>query len=859
MYLRSITGQTSNGNLKGYMAPLNVAPDSTCVPPPITTTANPGGSTAAIGSSQHDDATVSDGTNVGSGSVKFFLCSPAEVTANSGDCKANGTQIGSTTTLNGSGKASSDSIDGTTTPNDNTPGKYCWRAEFTPDSNDHHFLSGSHTNSDTECFTIVKNQPALTTKLSADSILNTDPVTDTATLTGATSDASGAITISVYSGSDANACVVGNLVTSKTASPATSGNKDYSASFSGLAAGSYEFQASIAADAKNKSAVSACGTEPLTVMNQPALTTKLSADSILNTDPVTDTATLTGATSDASGAITISVYSGSDANACVVGNLVTSKTASPATSGNKDYSASFSGLAAGSYEFQASIAADAKNKSAVSACGTEPLTVMNQPALTTKLSADSILNTDPVTDTATLTGATSDASGAITISVYSGSDANACVVGNLVTSKTASPATSGNKDYSASFSGLAAGSYEFQASIAADAKNKSAVSACGTEPLTVMNQPALTTKLSADSILNTDPVTDTATLTGATSDASGAITISVYSGSDANACVVGNLVTSKTASPATSGNKDYSASFSGLAAGSYEFQASIAADAKNKSAVSACGTEPLTVQTQPSVSTVADPSSAVVGSDALKTASDTATFTDGFQLAGQDVSFTLFENPNCTGSTGIGGTVQIANDGQTATFTGDASGLSAGTYYWFVSYGGDTYNKPVTECGGDEGVQHETLTLGQHAPSVSTVADPSSAVVGSDALKTASDTATFTDGFQLAGQDVSFTLFENPNCTGSTGIGGTVQIANDGQTATFTGDASGLSAGTYYWFVSYGGDTNNNPVTECGGDEGVQHETLTIQPASPSITTTQDPASGSVGDTLRTRRRCLMG
>src|SRR5215467_11530450 len=85
VYLRSITGQTSNGNLKGYMAPLNVAPDSTCVPPPITTTATPGGSTAAIGSSQHDDVTVSDGTNAGVGSVKFFLCSPAQVTANGGD------------------------------------------------------------------------------------------------------------------------------------------------------------------------------------------------------------------------------------------------------------------------------------------------------------------------------------------------------------------------------------------------------------------------------------------------------------------------------------------------------------------------------------------------------------------------------------------------------------------------------------------------------------------------------------------------------------------------------------------------------------------------------------------------------
>src|SRR6266550_1020152 len=187
VYLRSITGQTSNGNLKGYMAPLQVAPDSTCVPPPITTTANPGGSTAAIGSTQHDDVTVSDGTNVGVGSVKFFLCSPTEVTANGGDCKANGTQVGAVKTLNGSGQASSDSIDGTTTPKDLTPGKYCWRAEFTPNSGDHHFLAGSHTNSTTECFTVIKASPQVSTVADPSSVVvgsdASASVSDTATFT----------------------------------------------------------------------------------------------------------------------------------------------------------------------------------------------------------------------------------------------------------------------------------------------------------------------------------------------------------------------------------------------------------------------------------------------------------------------------------------------------------------------------------------------------------------------------------------------------------------------------------------------------------------------------------------------------
>ena len=61
VYLRSITGQTHNGNLKGYMAPLTVAPNSTCVAPPISTTANPGGALNAQDSTQNDAVTVGTG------------------------------------------------------------------------------------------------------------------------------------------------------------------------------------------------------------------------------------------------------------------------------------------------------------------------------------------------------------------------------------------------------------------------------------------------------------------------------------------------------------------------------------------------------------------------------------------------------------------------------------------------------------------------------------------------------------------------------------------------------------------------------------------------------------------------------
>jgi hypothetical protein len=104
VYLRSITGQTHNGNLKGYMAPLSVAPDSTCVPPPIDTTATPGGSLVAPGTAQHDNVTVGTAQAPGVGSVKFYLCQPNQVTP--AGCASGGTQVGNAATLDANGSAS---------------------------------------------------------------------------------------------------------------------------------------------------------------------------------------------------------------------------------------------------------------------------------------------------------------------------------------------------------------------------------------------------------------------------------------------------------------------------------------------------------------------------------------------------------------------------------------------------------------------------------------------------------------------------------------------------------------------------------------------------------------------------------
>src|SRR5438034_6376861 len=73
---------------------------STCVPPPMDTTATPGGSTNPLGvANQHDVATVSPVGNRPdpTGTISFFLCNPSQVTA--GGCEAGGTQVGSAVTI----------------------------------------------------------------------------------------------------------------------------------------------------------------------------------------------------------------------------------------------------------------------------------------------------------------------------------------------------------------------------------------------------------------------------------------------------------------------------------------------------------------------------------------------------------------------------------------------------------------------------------------------------------------------------------------------------------------------------------------------------------------------------------------
>src|SRR5439155_515251 len=58
--------------------------------------------------------------------------------------------------------------------------------------------------------------------------------------------------------------------------------------------------------------------------------------------------------------------------------------------------------------------------------------------------------------------------------------------------------------------------------------------------------------------------------------------------------------------------------------------------------------------------------------------------------------------------------------------------------------------------------------------------------------------------------------------------------------------ASPTASGTYYWVATYSGDANNKEAVSGCADEPVR-----TGHASPSIETTQNPASGTVGDTFK--------
>jgi hypothetical protein len=193
------------------------------------------------------------------------------------------------------------------------------------------------------------------------------------------------------------------------------------------------------------------------------------------------------------------------------------------------------------------------------------------------------------------------------------------------------------------------------------------------------------------------------------------------------------------------------------------------------------------------------------------------------------VTFNLYDNPNGTGTALFTDTEALSSGAATSA---SYPTTLPGTYYWVATYNGDTENNSVSS-----GVADEPVSVTAASPSISTSQQPASAGVGSSIA----DKATVSGGYSPTGT-VAFKLYTNPNGAGTALFTDTEALSSGGATSA---SYPTTLAGTYYWVATYSGDSNNNSVSS-----GTADEPVSVTKASPSISTSQQPASARVGSSI---------
>src|SRR4029077_1664912 len=148
-----------------------------------------------------------------------------------------------------------------------------------------------------------------------------------------------------------------------------------------------------------------------------------------------------------------------------------------------------------------------------------------------------------------------------------------------------------------------------------------------------------------------------------------------------------------------------------------------------------------------------------------------------------------------------------------------------------ATYTGDANNAPASELNDPS----ERVTVNPASPTVVTTASAPATLPGS---VTFSDSAVLAGGYHPTGT-LTFHL-SGPNGFSYTQ---TVTGSGNGTYSASDGPIVNPAAGTYTWTVSYSGDDNNNQATDQGGSA----EQTVVSPAAPSIVTTPNPSSVTLG------------
>jgi VCBS repeat-containing protein len=226
----------------------------------------------------------------------------------------------------------------------------------------------------------------------------------------------------------------------------------------------------------------------------------------------------------------------------------------------------------------------------------------------------------------------------------------------------------------------------------------------------------------------------------------------------------------------------------------------------------------------PIIRTSPDPFSTIVGG----TIKDTVTVS-GFNPTGT-VTFNLYTDPEGKGLPIFTDTESLVNGAATS---GGFQPTGPGLYYWAVTYNGDGANSSATSNASDESV-----FVSQPDLSINGSPQPASATVGSSI----SNQATVSGGNNPTGT-VTFTLYNNSSGIGTPLFTDTEPLVGGLSTsASYTTTATG----TDYWITTYSGDSHNSGITTSTAAQPV-----TITPASPSINTSQLPASAVAGTAIK--------
>ena len=408
---------------------------------------------------------------------------------------------------------------------------------------------------------------------------------------------------------------------------------------------------------------------------------------------------------------------------------------------------------------------------------------------------------------------------------------------------TAPPATTqtvtisgGSVPNSSTTAQLGAGSYSYDAGYGGDNNYGTPTSSC--EPFTVVKaSPTISTLASPEVATAGTQVTvmDTVTLAGAAAP-TGSVTFTLYSDGNCTVAVSGVSGSGIVSSSAAS----YSVAWTPPVAGTYFWKAVYSGDVNNNSVKSGCGgaNEQIAVgKASLTISTLASPQTGTVGV-AITPVKDSATLAGRVVPTGS-VIFTLYSNIGCTAAVaGVSGAGTIASSA--ANYSVTWTPPAVGTYYWKATYAGDANNNnTVTGCGG----VNEQITINKATPAISTLASPTTGIVGVT-IQALKDTAALSGTAIAPTGSVTFTLYSNSTCTTAvTGVSGSGVIS--GSSASFSVKWKPAAAGTYFWIASYPGDANNAAVLTVCGSESV------VVTAQPTISTTANPKSAGTGTTLQ--------